>query len=265
MTVAGSDSSGSSGVQADLPTFAALGAHGTTVVTIVTAQNSLAVDAFHPLPDVLITRQLESLLRDLPPAATKTGLLLRLDTALLIEAHAGRLGRLVIDPVLVDSRGSVIVEPGVVDVYRRLCAGATVLTPNRAELELLLHTDTPLESVEAVEAQAGAIRALGAQLVVVTGGRGAGPDVVDVVVSRTEVTRLRGARVAQGPIRGTGCTFSAALAACLAHGESPERAARRAHDFVQAQLRLQNGLQIGAGFPGVPHRFVGSEDARESE
>ncbi len=253
LTIAGSDPSGSSGLQADLPTFAAMGAHGTSVVTVVTAQNSTGVKAFHQVDHDLVVGQLDHLLSDLPPAATKTGLLREADVIRTVaeRAAAGLLPNLVVDPVLVDSAGNRIVGDAELDAYRELAAHATVLTPNRWEAELLAETrfgDEP-DTV----AVAGLL-ALGAPAVVVTGGRGAGDTVVDHVVSAAGVHTAAGPRVGAAAIRGTGCTYSAALTAALAGGATVESATGVAHRFVQRQLERRDALQLGAGRPGLPHQ-----------
>lgn len=252
LTIAGSDSSGSSGIQGDLPTFAALGVHGVCVLTLVTAQNSTGVQAFHQLPDDLVAAQLDAVVDDLAPAATKTGLLRTATAVQLVNQSRSELGHLVVDPVLVDSSGSLIVDAGVVDGYRDLCRGAVAITPNRAELELLLG-GVHLNGVETIEDRATDIRSLGASIAVVTGGRGTGREVIDVVVTPTGTWRLTSPRKGTGAIRGTGCTFSAALTAGLAAGRDPEQAARLAHEFVQEQLRRTDALSIGAGRQGLPH------------
>ncbi len=256
MTIAGSDPSGSSGLQADLPTIAALGAHGTSVVTVVTAQDSQGVKAFHQLPLDLVRSQIEYLVEDLAPAATKTGLLWTTSVIEAVAGHAeaGRLGSLVVDPVLVDSLGTPMVGEDTIAAYRHLAGSAVALTPNRWEAELL--TGIPFVSGE-YEAAAEALLAFGCDLVVVTGGRGETGRVCDVAITCQGVTELCGDRVGSGPIRGTGCTFSAALATYLAWGEEPLRAAQKAREVVQVQLRRTTALNLGAGRPGVPHSAPG--------
>jgi hydroxymethylpyrimidine kinase/phosphomethylpyrimidine kinase len=259
MTIAGSDPSGSSGLQADLPTIAALGAHGTSVVTVVTAQDSQGVKAFHELPLELIRSQIECLIGDLPPVATKTGLLWTTSVVEAVAEHAraGRLGSLVVDPVLVDSTGMPMVGDDTVAAYRHLAGSAVALTPNRWEAELL--TGVPFVSGR-YEAAAEALLAFGCDLVVVTGGRGEAGRVCDVAITGRGVTELCGDRVGSGPIRGTGCTFSAALATYVAWGEEPLEAAQRAREVVQVQLRRTTALNLGSGRPGVPHSAPGAPE-----
>jgi hydroxymethylpyrimidine/phosphomethylpyrimidine kinase len=253
-TIAGSDSSGSSGIQADLATFAALGVHGTTVLTVVTAQDTIGVSGFFELDPALVAAQLDAVVGDLAPRATKTGLLRSVEVVdiVLTAAAQGRLGLLVVDPVLVDSAGRGIVADGVIDRCRRLGAHATALTPNRWEAELLI--DTPLPDTDAVIAAAPRLRELGAPLIVVTGGRSDDDVVVDVVVTADGIGLVEAPRVGDEPIRGTGCTYAAAMTAWLAHGRGPEAAAQAASAFVDRQLAKAHDLRKGAGRPGVPHR-----------
>lgn len=253
-TIAGSDSSGSSGIQADLATFAALGVHGTTVLTVVTAQDTVGVSGFFELDPSLVAAQLDAVVGDLAPRATKTGLLRSVEVVEIVVAAAakGRLGLLVVDPVLVDSAGRGIVADGVIERYRRLAAHATALTPNRWEAELLI--GTPLADTDAVIAAAPQLRELGAPLVVVTGGRSDDDVVVDVVVTADGIGLVEARRVGDEPIRGTGCTYAAAMTAWLALGHGPEAAAQAASAFVDRQLSNTDDLRKGAGRPGVPHR-----------
>lgn len=252
LTIAGSDPSGSSGLQADLPTFAALGVHGTCAITVVTAQDTTGVKAFHELDRELVLAQVDHVLDDLPPAATKTGLLRDASIVAAVAARAGdgRLGSLVVDPVLVDSTGKPIVDDAAIAAYRSLAQGAAVLTPNRWEAELLtgaVFGDAPSDDL------VSALLGLGSDVVVVTGGRGQTDQVVDHVITARGVTVLESRRVGTAPIRGTGCTFSAALTATIAGGEEPASAPTVAHAFVQQQLRHREALQLGAGRPGLPH------------
>lgn len=252
LTIAGSDPSGSSGLQADLPTFAALGVHGTSVITVVTAQDTTGVKAFHELDQELVLAQLDHLIADLPPAATKTGLLrdAAIVGAVAERAAGGRLGSLVVDPVLVDSAGRPIVDDAAVAAYRSVAAHAAVITPNRWEAELLggePFGDAPSDEL------AGALLALGSDAVVVTGGRGGGDRVVDHVITSAGITTLESDRVGDAAIRGTGCTFSAAMTATIAGGVEPAAAPAAAHAFVQGQLRHRSALRLGGGRPGLPH------------
>ena len=252
-----SDPSGSSGIQADIPTFATVGAHATTVLTVLTAQNTHGITDFYPLTPAQVGAQLDALLGDLPPAATKTGLLFAEAVVGLVTDAAPRLGALVVDPVLVNSAGDLIVGEGVVDAYRELARSARVLTPNRWEAELLLGLEPgALKSPDAITAAGPALRELGAETVIVTGGRAHADDVVDVMVGPSGVDSFSSPRVGSDPIRGTGCTFAAALTANLAFGAATPAAVEAARALVQRQLNA-GALRLGAGRPGVPHQFVG--------
>lgn len=255
LTIAGSDPSGSSGLQADIPTFAAFGVHATSVLTLITAQNSVGIQQFHPLASELVGAQLESLLADMPPRAAKTGLLYSAPVLDVVGAAAAALGALVIDPVMVNSAGRLIVEQQVVERYRSLCARAAVITPNRREAELLVGSSDAFDDTDTVVGAAEALRDLGADTVVVTGGRGTDPRAVDVLISQHGVDVVASERVGDEIIRGTGCTFSAAIVAALARGEPPADAISAARNFVQMQLGAASRV-IGSGRPGVPHVFA---------
>ncbi|MGI9621939.1 MAG: bifunctional hydroxymethylpyrimidine kinase/phosphomethylpyrimidine kinase [Acidimicrobiales bacterium] len=252
LTVAGLDPTGSSGLQADMPTFAALGVHGLSVATVVTAQDSNSVSAFHEIPVDLVRAQLDAVVEDFSPTATKTGMLKSLELVELVESAAEnkRLGTLVVDPVMVDSSGAVIVEQSVVRAYRSLAGHATVVTPNRSEAELLAGRSFDEAGDEVVCA---AILDLGVPFVVVTGGRGTGDEVEDLVAHSGGLETIVGHRIGTDTIRGTGCTFSAALTASLSSGTGPVQAAANAHEFVREQLLLTDFLTLGSGRPGVPH------------
>ncbi len=247
-TIAGSDPSGAAGLQADIPTLSALGVHAASVVTLLTAQNSTGISEVHLLPPDFVRAQLEALLGDIPPAAAKTGMLRDATIVSLVREMAPQLGALVVDPVMVNSAGELIVAPEVVDAYRSLCEVATVITPNRAEAELLVGGGVRLDTVAEVEDVADRLVELGAPTVVVTGGRGHGPEAADVVVSKSRVRHLTSSRVGDRPIRGS------AVAAHLAKGSDPDRAVDAAHAFVQAQLAVAP-IQLGAGLPSVRHFF----------
>lgn len=240
-------------MQADLPTFAANGVHGASVVTVVTAQDTHGVRRVHPIPVELVEAQLDAVVVDLVPQATKTGMLWSVEVIRSVEAAAAahRLGELVVDPVLVDSSGRPLGDSAAVTAYRRLAALTTLFTPNRWEAELLIGRD--LVDTDAVVAAAPELAALGPRVVVVTGGRSDGPTVADVIVAERDVEVVESPRVGLEPVRGTGCTFSAAAAALMAGGSEPLDAVVGARGFVAQQLRRTTELRPGGGRPGVPH------------
>ena len=249
LTIAGSDPAGGAGVAADLRTFAALGAHGTFALTVVTAQDTTAVHRAEPLPVDLIVDQVAAVTGDLPVAASKTGLLL---TPAAVDAVAelaadGRLPGLVVDPVLADRYGRPLGGDELVTAYReRLLPHAAVVTPNVHEARLL--TGAVGGDAAGMVVAAEQLVAMGAGAAVVTGGALTGADVVDVIWYSGDVTELRRPRLATVNDHGSGDSLSAALAVALAEpGATPVSAAARAVDFVAAALRGAATWRIGAG------------------
>ena len=254
LTIAGSDSGGGAGIQADLVTFAALGVHGASVLTALTAQNTRGVDAVHVPPVEFLRAQFDAVLSDLPVAASKTGMLATADNVRLVAdlAARGRLHNLVVDPVLVSSTGARLLDPGAEQAYiDELFAQALVITPNSREVAALLGREVVSVS-DAVEA-ARELGRYGPWWVVVKGGHltgaGTGDDAVDVVleVMTGEVTELRRPRVDTRNDHGTGCTFAAATVAMLARGAGVPDALQAAKAFVHDGLVASAGWKLGAG------------------
>ncbi|MDE0162167.1 MAG: bifunctional hydroxymethylpyrimidine kinase/phosphomethylpyrimidine kinase [Acidimicrobiaceae bacterium] len=237
LTIAASDPLGGAGVQADLATFAALGVHGASALTAVTAQSLTAVTAIEPVEAGLVARQIDSVASELGVAGAKTGLLRRREVVELVadRVESGVLPAPVVDPVMVDGKGVPFVAGEVEEAYRRrLFRLARAITPNRREAELL--AGTPLPGPQAVLECAEALRALGSGAVVVTGGGFDGrPDDV-VITAAGEAWVEPGRRVHTGNVRGSGCTFSAALAAALALGADLERGVAAAGRFVRSAI-----------------------------
>lgn len=251
LTIAGSDSGGGAGIQADLKTFAALGAYGTSVFTAVTAQNTRGVDAVLPLPPQTVRDQLDSVLGDFDVRAVKTGMLgsPAIAGAVADAARAGRLPRLVVDPVLVATSGHRL---GVVEAVERLLPYAEVVTPNRAEAAAL--TGRPVTTVEEMVAAAEALAARGPAHVVVTGGDvDAGGESVDVLAGGAGTTLLRAPRVATRHHHGTGCSFSAAIAVRLAAGDPVPVAVAAAKEYVTRALAGARDWALGAGSGPLDH------------
>ncbi len=242
LTIAGSDSGGGAGIQADLKTFAALGAFGASVITAVTAQNTLGVTAIHQVPAEIVAAQLDAVLDDLPVAGVKVGMVGTADVAEVIAARAHRLPGLVVDPVLVSTSGSRL--SGVASV-RPLLAYARISTPNRAEAAALL--GRPVET--AVEMERAAADLPGS--VVVTGSELA----VDVLCHDGVVTYLRTAPVDTRNNHGSGCTFAAAIAARLAFGDDVPTAVALAKEYVTDALDAARDWKIGGG-PGPLHHLT---------
>ena len=260
LTIAASDPLGGAGVQADLATFAALGVHGASALTAVTAQSLTAVTASAAVEADLVAAQIDAVAAHLGLAGVKTGLLRRREVVELVaeRVERGVLPAPVVDPVMVDGRGVRFVSDEVEDAYRQLLFPlALVVTPNRAEAELLARRRLP--SAEAVLDAAEVFRALGAQAVVVTGG-GFDGDPDNVVITERRAWAVRGSRIATDNVRGSGCTFSAALAACLALGAGLEQAVESAGRFVRAAIEASAGWRLDG--PGPVSHALGSEAER---
>jgi hydroxymethylpyrimidine/phosphomethylpyrimidine kinase len=256
VTIAGSDSSGGAGIQADLKTFSALGVYGASVITALTAQNTRGVRAIHDVPPSFIAEQIDAVFSDLAVQAVKIGML---SQPKAIETVAAGLDRwkqatVVLDPVMIAASGDRLLAPGAVDVLRRvLIPRALVITPNLPEAAALL--DGPLARNEAeMREQAQRLLALGCRAVLVKGGHAEGPQSVDLLVEATTVARLAAERVASGNTHGTGCTLSSAIAAGLAKGQDLATAVRKAKDYVTAAIAAADRIKIGSGH-GPTHHF----------
>jgi hydroxymethylpyrimidine/phosphomethylpyrimidine kinase len=258
LTIAGSDSSGGAGIQADLKTFTVLGVYGANVLTALTAQNTRGVSAIHPVPPKFVAQQIDAVAADLKIGATKTGMLNDRATVLAVVegVRRHRLNPLVVDPVIVATSGDMLLEPDAVDAVRReLLPLADVITPNLAEAARLLGA-TAAASVDEMETQARALLALGPKAVLLKGGHGDGAEAVDVLVMRDAAPmHFALGRIATPNTHGTGCTMSAAIAAYLAKGESLADAVQGAKRFVHAALVAGAALKIGGGAGPVDHLF----------
>ena len=248
LTIAGTDSGAGAGVGADLRTFAAHGVFGTFVVTAVTAQNTVGIREFLAVGPELVEAQLDAVLEDLAPRALKTGMLAREAVVKLLSTRgaAGELPPLVVDPVLVGSSGKPIFEgEDLVGAYRELFACAAVVTPNLPEAGLL--TGREITDLESMEEAARDLYRLGPGLVIVKGGRRRDAEAVDVAFDGRSVTLLRAPWIDTPNVHGTGCTFSAAIAADLALGLGPLEAALKAKSFVTAAIDGGSHWRLGAG------------------
>jgi len=237
LTIAGSDSGGGAGIQADLKTFAALGVHGLSAITAITAQNTRGVRAIHPVPLKHLRAQLDALFGDFPIAAAKTGMLGDAKTARCVARELGKRkpAWLVVDPVLIATSGARLLDRGAVRVLREeLIPLADVLTPNLPEAEALL--GARIANSRDAEYAARALLDFGAGAVLLKGGHARGREVLDLYADPRGTLEFRHPRM-RIQAHGTGCTLSAALAAHLAKGATPRMAARRATDFVQRALR----------------------------
>jgi hydroxymethylpyrimidine/phosphomethylpyrimidine kinase len=245
LTIAGSDSGGGAGIQADLKTFAVLGCHGTSAITAVTAQNTRGVTGYVELPPDIVREQIDRVVEDLQPGAAKTGMLASpaiIETvALAIERHGIR--NLVVDPVMVAKGGHKLLQDEAVDALRsRLLPLAAVLTPNLPEAEVLL--GRPIRSREERERAARDLVAMGCRAVVVKGGHAEGA-AEDAYFDGSRLVWLSAERVETPNTHGSGCTFSAAIAAGLARGLDVEASVREAKTFITEAIR--HALELGSG------------------
>ncbi|HEY9286712.1 MAG TPA: bifunctional hydroxymethylpyrimidine kinase/phosphomethylpyrimidine kinase [Candidatus Dormibacteraeota bacterium] len=248
LTIAGSDSGGGAGIQADLKTYSALGVYGVTVITAITAQNTVGVRAVREVEPDIIRAQLDALAEDFSVGALKTGMLASSSiigvVAEGIRRH--RLEPLVVDPVMVAKSGDRLLRPDAVEELRRqLLPLARVVTPNIPEAEVL--SGITIQSLEDRTLAARAILALGAQAVVIKGGHTPDDPVVDLLVDQAGAATFTAPRVTTNQTHGTGCTFSAAIAAGLARGLSLSAAVGEARDYLSRALREAPGLGQGHG------------------
>jgi hydroxymethylpyrimidine/phosphomethylpyrimidine kinase len=257
VTIAGSDSGGGAGIQADLKTFSALGVYGASVITALTAQNTLGVSGIHDVPAEFIAAQIDAVFSDLDVGAVKIGMV---SQRTVIEAIAAGLDRwkqtkVVFDPVMVATSGDKLLAPDAVDALRRvLFPRALVVTPNLPEAAALL--DAPIAQTESeMRAQAERLLALGPRAVLIKGGHGSGAESVDLLVEPAAFVRLAADRIATRNTHGTGCTLSSAIAAGLAKGLSLDEAARAAKAYLTAALAASERLQIGSGHGPVHHFY----------
>ncbi|HZD40443.1 MAG TPA: bifunctional hydroxymethylpyrimidine kinase/phosphomethylpyrimidine kinase [Terriglobales bacterium] len=253
LTIAGSDSGGGAGIQADLKTFAALGVYGTSAITAVTAQNTLGVSRVLALSPALVAAQIDAVVEDIGAHALKTGMLANAKIVVTVarKIQHYRLQNLVVDPVMIAKSGDLLLRKDAVTALRSsLIPLATVVTPNLPEAEALtaLRLTTPADLREA----ARRILAMGARSVVIKGGHRRGP-AIDLFHDGKTFRELHGPRIRTRHTHGTGCTFSAAMTAYLATGINVERAAVLAKRFIsQAILKA---FAIGAGHSPVHHFF----------
>ncbi len=255
LTIAGSDSSGGAGIQADLKTFAALQVYGASVITALTAQNTEGVEAVHMVPPDFVLQQMQAVARDLAVGAVKTGML---GTRAIIEAVVQGLKLfagvpVVLDPVMVAASGDPLLDEDAVDLLRKaLLPRATLITPNLAEGAALLGEGMARDEKE-MRGQARKLLRLGAKAVLLKGGHGEGPEAVDLFLDGEGEMRLAAPRVPTRNTHGTGCTLSAAIAAELAKGASLRQAVETAKAYVTAAIGAADTLKIGKGTGPVHH------------
>ena len=255
LTIAGSDSSGGAGIQADLKTFAACGVYGASAITALTAQNTMGVSAIHDVPAAFVTAQIDAVFGDLDVGAVKVGMVSRRE---VIEAIAAALARwsprhVVVDPVMVATSGDRLLSPDAVDALRtRLIPRAGLITPNLPEAAALLEEPVAVTETE-IERQGRRLLALGSRAVLIKGGHGEGAESVDYLIDRDAVLRLAAPRVATRNTHGTGCSLSSAIAAGLAKGEDLAAAVRNAKAYVSAAIAAADRLGVGHGHGPIHH------------
>jgi hydroxymethylpyrimidine/phosphomethylpyrimidine kinase len=253
LTIAGSDSGGAAGLQADLKTFTALKVYGMSAITAVTAQNSVRVAAVHYLPADFLAAQLDAVLSDYGAAAAKTGFIGRVD---LIETIANRIAAyslpyLVVDPVLVNHKGDAMFGPAVTQAYHNhLLPLAWLIAPNRPEAALL--AETPVDNLAGMETAARAIHHLGPRHVLIKGGRD-GDDILDLLYDGQQFTWFRSPYLDTPNTHGSGDTLSAAITAYLAQGMETVAAVHHAHYFTTTAIQAAAFWQLGAGHGPLSH------------
>jgi hydroxymethylpyrimidine/phosphomethylpyrimidine kinase len=258
LTIAGSDSSGGAGIQADLKTFAALGVYGASVITALTAQNTSGVTGIHLVPADFVTAQIDAVFSDLDVKAVKIGMVAQLATVDAIVAGLTRWSpkHIVLDPVMVATSGDRLLATDAVETLRtKLLPRASLITPNLPEAAALLDEPVAL-SEAAIESQGKRLLALGCPAVLIKGGHGQGTESIDYLVSGNGIVALAAPRIPTKNTHGTGCSLSSAIAAGLAKGEDIETAVRKAKVWVSAAIAAADRLGIGHG-NGPIHHFHG--------
>ncbi|WP_441242934.1 bifunctional hydroxymethylpyrimidine kinase/phosphomethylpyrimidine kinase [Tardiphaga sp. 768_D3_N2_1] len=255
LTIAGSDSSGGAGIQADLKTFAALGVYGASVISALTAQNTKGVTGIHQVPAEFVSEQINAVFVDLAVGAVKIGMVAQRD---VIEAISAGLAtwqpkHVVLDPVMVATSGDRLLAPDAIAALRStLIPLAQIITPNLPEAAALL--DEPMaEGDAAIEAQGKRLLALGCKAVLIKGGHGTGPESTDYFITADRTIALPAARVSTKNTHGTGCTLSSAIAAGLAKGQDMEAAVRAAKAYVTAAIAAADRFTVGHGHGPVHH------------
>jgi hydroxymethylpyrimidine/phosphomethylpyrimidine kinase len=258
LTIAGSDSGGGAGIQADLKTFAALGCYGMSAITALTAQNTVGVQGIHAVPASFLKAQIHSVMDDIGVDALKIGML---HEPGIVEVVAWaidhyNIGQVVLDPVMVATSGDRLIAQETVQVLvRELFPRVTVVTPNLDEAQLLL--GQPIADAQALDAAAQGLLAMGAKAVLLKGGHLVGDEVVDLLVQANGPTRrLASFRIPSRNVHGTGCTLSSAIAAHLALGHGLEEAVVLARTFILSAIEQGAQVQTGQGHGPLNHGFA---------
>ncbi|UPK25013.1 bifunctional hydroxymethylpyrimidine kinase/phosphomethylpyrimidine kinase [Bradyrhizobium sp. 195] len=255
LTIAGSDSSGGAGIQADLKTFAALGVYGASAITALTAQNTRGVTGIQAVPAAFVTAQIDAVFADLKVGAVKIGMVAQVASIDAIAAALSRWqpGHVVLDPVMVATSGDRLLASEAVDALRtKLMPLASVITPNLPEAAALL--DEPIAASEAeIEKQGRRLLALGCRAVLIKGGHGEGAESTDYLIDADNTIALAAPRVATRNTHGTGCSLSSAVAAGLAKGEDLESAVRNAKAWITAAIGAADRFSVGHGHGPIHH------------
>jgi hydroxymethylpyrimidine/phosphomethylpyrimidine kinase len=254
LTIAGSDSCGGAGIQADLKTFTALGVYGACVITALTAQNTLGINAIHKVPPEFVATQIDSVASDLKINATKVGMLLDADIIEVVAMKVKQYGLqpLIVDPVMVAGTGArLLMEEAIEALKRLLIPLTTILTPNAFEAEAL--TGIKVSSLSDAKKAAIMLHQLGASTVVVKGGHVEGDDAVDLIYDGVRFIETRSRRIMKGKLHGAGCVFSSAITANLAKGMDQIEAIRRAKRFVHHSIKASQ--PVGKGLIPVQPLF----------
>lgn len=255
LTIAGSDSGGGAGIQADLKAFCANNVYGASVITAITAQNTTSVTAVHEVPADIVAAQISAVLSDISVDAIKLGMLFSVP---IIEAVAAGFqsfnGKVVVDPVMIAKSGDTLLQDqAITALLEKILPRADLLTPNLPEAARLLNCDIA-QSNDDIIAQAKALLLLGPKAVLMKGGHAKGDVCTDILVEQNGViTSFDAPRVHTQNTHGTGCTYSAAIAANLAHGHQMAEAVQFAHGYLHAAICAADELEIGAGHGPVHH------------
>ena len=259
LIIAGSDSGGGAGIQADIKSVTALGGYATTAITALTAQNTNGVHGIHEVPPAFVTQQIEVVLADIGADAIKTGMLHRTGVLQAVTAALARAAPdvpLVVDPVMVAKGGASLLDQDTRTMLRQgLIPRATVLTPNVPEAEIL--AEMTIADEDAMAAAGRKLLALGPKAVLMKGGHLPGAEVVDLLLTGVTVSRFSSPRIESRNTHGTGCTLASALACGLAQGLSIEASAERARAYVLQAIRTAPGLGQGHGPLNHGHTMAG--------
>ncbi|GAB3176258.1 bifunctional hydroxymethylpyrimidine kinase/phosphomethylpyrimidine kinase [Telluribacter humicola] len=256
LSIAGSDSGGGAGIQADLKTFSALGCFGTTAITAITVQNTLGVQDVHCIPAGIVSGQIKAVLDDLQPAAVKIGMVPNLEVAeAIVEALREYPVPVIFDPVLISSSGHKLVTDETIEVYRsKLLPLCTLITPNISEAMAL--TGTPINGLDDMKVAARQLVSMGCKAALITGGHLTGSHLHDVLVDHQGLEQVFTSQFIQSTnLHGTGCTLSSAVAAWVARGLSLVEAVREAIQYVQEAIEQGKDVQVGAGNGPLNHFY----------